>query len=131
MPLGIAGMGTACATIDVHQCDCASGVTRAISFKAPYGAVWGFFHGHGPLYRNRAQTRPWPRMAQTTGTRNVPDHRTIAHLRAIPVYPSLPTRFQLVPLIIPHPLNRAILAVRVVWSFSFVKCMAPTCVVFF
>lgn len=45
--------------------------------------------------------------------------------------PSLPTRFQLVPLIIPHPLNRAILAVRVVWSFSFVKCMAPTCVVFF
>src|SRR5690606_25303104 len=55
----------------------------------------------------------------------------MAHLRAIHMSPSLPTRFQLVPLIIPHPLNRAILAVRVVWSFSFVKCMAPTCVVFF
>src|SRR5690606_30130869 len=55
----------------------------------------------------------------------------MAHLRAIPMNPSLPTRFQLVSLIIPHPLNRAILAVRVVWLFSFVKCMAPTCVVFF
>src|SRR5690606_28095697 len=105
--------------------------TRAIPIKAPYGAVWGFLCLGAPMHHKRIQTRPCPRMAQTTGTRNVPDHRTIAHLRAIPVYPSLPTRFQLVPLIIPHPLNRAILAVRVVWSFSFVKCMAPTCVVFF
>src|SRR5690554_6220049 len=73
MPVCVAGMDIACATIDMCECHCANSVTtRAIPFKAPCVTVWGFFYARDTLDRNRAQTRPWPRMTQTTGTWCVP-----------------------------------------------------------